>query len=470
MKKIYSVIGAFVLLAILMPDFSVAQSNPMNNQQDRQAVEFFVDYATFKAPEDDLFLEVYLLIPRQQLSFVESDTLDRYEAQAFVQVGLAQNDSVKHLDRWPINDAVDDVDEVTETQNLPDIATFQIPPGEYELIAQVIDVKGNKRGTFREPISVRSFGEEELEISDIEFASIIQPTDEPSIFTKVERNIVPNASLTYGVNMPVLYSYAEVYNMEYPSDADSFEVQYSVLDLNNAEVKSPQTLVKKKAGESSVDIGGLNIVGLQSGIYFYRVRVTDLETGNVATRSKKFYVYKPGERLQASGVGSPSQNYAGMGEDELDDVFDTLSPILTNREKRNYKRAGIEGKRNLLAEFWDSRDPDPSTSINELQIEYGRRLEHVDQTFGNQQTDSYNTDRGRVYLIYGEPDEVERNPLSVDIKPYETWYYHSVQGGVEFIFVDKTGFGVYELVHSTARNELYDPNWQRFLQTGSGSF
>mgnify|MGYP006295167913 FL=1 len=123
MKKIYSVIGAFVLLALLLPEFSIAQSNPMNNQQDKQAVEFFVDYATFKAPEDDLFLEVYLLIPRQQLSFVESDTLDRFEAQAFVQVGLAQNDSVKHLDRWPINDAVDDVSEVTETQNLPDIAT-----------------------------------------------------------------------------------------------------------------------------------------------------------------------------------------------------------------------------------------------------------------------------------------------------------------------------------------------------------
>ncbi len=469
MKKIYAILGSFILLSLFLPELQYAQSNPIDSQE-KQDVEFFVDYATFKAQEGDLFLEIYLLIPRKQLSFVESDTLDRYEAQAFIQVGLAQNDSVKHLDRWPINDAVDDINEVTDSQNIPDIATFQIPPGEYELIAQVIDVKGSKRGTFRQPVSLRPFGDDELTISDIEFASIVEPTDDPTIFTKVQRNIVPNASLTFGVNMPVLYSYAEVYNMEYPSTPDSFEVQYSVLDLNNAEVKTPQTLVKKKAGESSVDIGGLNIVGLQSGIYFYRVRVKDLETGEVATRSKKFYVYKAGERLQTSGVGSPTHNYAGMSEEELDDAFNTLSPILTNREKRNYRRAGVEGKRNLLGEFWESRDPDPSTSINELQIEYSRRLEHVEQNYGNQQTNSYNTDRGRVYLIYGEPDEVERNPLSVDIKPYETWYYHSVQGGVEFIFVDKTGFGVYELVHSTARNELYDPNWQRFLQTGSSNF
>lgn len=72
----------------------------------------------------------------------------------------------------------------------------------------------------------------------------------------------------------------------------------------------------------------------------------------------------------------------------------------------------------------------------------------------------WRTDRGRVLLLYGRPDEIERNPSSIDTKPYETWFYYSLDGGVKFIFGDVSGFGEYELMHSTHRNEIQDPNWR----------
>jgi hypothetical protein len=43
------------------------------------------------------------------------------------------------------------------------------------------------------------------------------------------------------------------------------------------------------------------------------------------------------------------------------------------------------------------------------------------------------------------------------------WNYFGIQGGVEFVFVDTRGFGEYMLVHSTARNELQDSDWRRWL-------
>ena len=46
----------------------------------------------------------------------------------------------------------------------------------------------------------------------------------------------------------------------------------------------------------------------------------------------------------------------------------------------------------------------------------------------------------------------------------EIWHYYAIENGVDFVFVDRTGFGEYQLVHSTKRGELRDDDWQRFLQ------
>lgn len=460
-----------VVALLCLADTGLAQLADVEGQADEQEqVTFYVDYATFQSDQEKVILEVYLMIPRSEFEFVKPDTLDRYVARGFVQVGLAQNDSIRYLDRWPINDSEESIENVTESQNIPDISYFEVPSGNYELIVQVIDLQTEERGLYREPVTLSRFTEEELTISDIEFASMVEMAEQKTIFTKAQRNIVPNASLTYGTGSPILYSYAEVYNLDYPSEKDSFQVQYSILDLNNAEVKSPQMVMRSKAGMSGIDIGGLNIVGLPAGIYFYRIRVTDLSSGEVATRSKKFFVYKPDSSSQPMTASAGGVDYSNMSEAELEEEFNSMAPLLTGNEKRNFKRAGLEGKQNLMTQFWEKRDPDPSTRINELQIEYSQRLEYVKNHYGNQQTPSYRTDRGRVYLVYGEPDEVERNPVSVNAKPYEIWLYHSVQGGVEFVFVDRSGFGVYELVHSTARNELYDPNWRQYIQATPGNF
>jgi hypothetical protein len=75
----------------------------------------------------------------------------------------------------------------------------------------------------------------------------------------------------------------------------------------------------------------------------------------------------------------------------------------------------------------------------------------------------YRTDRGRVYIVYGAPDDVERHPNESESRSYEIWTYNNVQGGVIFVFLQRDVSGDYELVHSTHRSELHDENWQRLL-------
>jgi GWxTD domain-containing protein len=117
-----------------------------------------------------------------------------------------------------------------------------------------------------------------------------------------------------------------------------------------------------------------------------------------------------------------------------------------------------------MFKFWNSRDNDLSTPKNEYFIEYSRRIEISNQRFAALGKQGWKTDRGRIYLKYGEPSEIERFPNQTDTKPYEIWHYNEIEGGIIFVFADLTSFSDYLLVHSTARGELRDDNWYSRIQ------
>jgi hypothetical protein len=93
-----------------------------------------------------------------------------------------------------------------------------------------------------------------------------------------------------------------------------------------------------------------------------------------------------------------------------------------------------------------------------------RRVAHANQNYKVQNKEGWRTDRGRVYILYGEPDQITREPGAAGSKPYQTWSYFNIEKGVEFVFVDRLGNSDYQLVHSTKRGELQDEDWERFLQ------
>jgi len=107
-----------------------------------------------------------------------------------------------------------------------------------------------------------------------------------------------------------------------------------------------------------------------------------------------------------------------------------------------------------MSDFWRHREPG-------LREEYLARVSYANANFRQMTREGYRSDRGRVHIIYGIPDDIERHPNETETRPYEIWNYNNIQGGVYFVFVQKNTAGDYELVHSTHRNELHDENWNR---------
>lgn len=157
-----------------------------------------------------------------------------------------------------------------------------------------------------------------------------------------------------------------------------------------------------------------------------------------------------------------TSEFASMSDDELSQVYNESKYLATGQEKEQWKTLTTEqAKQNFLFKFWKARDLTPETPSNEFKRDYLEKVKKANQLYSNIQKKGWQTDRGRVLLLYGDPSEVERFPNEISTKPYEIWHYNDLEGGVIFVFADLTGFSDYTLIHSTKRGEISDPDWDR---------
>jgi GWxTD domain-containing protein len=109
---------------------------------------------------------------------------------------------------------------------------------------------------------------------------------------------------------------------------------------------------------------------------------------------------------------------------------------------RKILNAEGDEQKEFFTETWKKIDPTPHTENNELMNEYYYRVHVANQRFSGHR-EGWRSDRGMVYIIYGEPDAIEEHNMEIDSKPYVIWYYYSVNRS--FLFVDNTGFGDFQL-------------------------
>jgi GWxTD domain-containing protein len=106
-----------------------------------------------------------------------------------------------------------------------------------------------------------------------------------------------------------------------------------------------------------------------------------------------------------------------------------MQSIIRNEELAAYSRLETPQQRDaFIARFWADRDPSPATSENEFQAEYTRRVQFAIEHFGasGQAGFGFDTDRGRVYLMFGSPDAIDREGSGDNQS--EIWRYAAVAG------------------------------------------
>lgn len=124
-----------------------------------------------------------------------------------------------------------------------------------------------------------------------------------------------------------------------------------------------------------------------------------------------------------------------------DYAVDLMYYILTDEEFKAMNKGDKSEKIHKVSEYWRLLDPTPETFYNEAMIEYFTR---VDFAYFNYQTikdkDGAKTQRGKIYILYGKPDEVQNELISNNAR--EIWIYSKIKK--QFIF-ENTSPGIYEL-------------------------
>ena len=442
---------------------------------DAQHLRVNFDYATFRYDSTQTYVELYYGFNRNSVHFKKEDSL--YTATVLFALRVEPNgmDTIAYQQFWKVPINVPDTSIGYLNHNLVGQIAMALEPGKYKLFVDVFDENDTTNvDSLRGTLEVPDYFSKKLEASDVELCSMIssEEANPQSVFYKNTLNVVPNPAGIYGAGLPIVYYYVEVYNLLNSGSDSTFKVEYQIRDSFGQVHKSSEK-TKTKFGNSSVEVGTVNASNLKTGAYTFIFTVSDSAANLYATSSKRFFVYNPnlgspvGEGTNLAGASILSSVYAAMGEAQIDKEFAEAHYIATNAEKSQYEKLkGVDAKRQFIYEFWKRRNTDPVSTVNEYRRQYLQRVAYANDHFRAGNREGWQTDRGRVYIMYGQPDEVDRHPNETDSKPYEIWYYNSLQGGVNFDFIDKTGFGDYTLVNSTMRNEIQDPNWQQYLSPG----
>jgi GWxTD domain-containing protein len=369
-------------------------------------------------------------------------------------------------------------EEGDEDHALLGVKVFGFRPGTYKArIAFADENNPGRRDSADFTLGVRKFPKNRIALSDVQIISEITPsTDETNRFYKNGYIIYPNVLSAIEPPFLLLNSYLEIYNAN-TAPTSQFEIVYSLADTNRTIFYQKEEKRDRPASQAIVDVHSLILDELPSGTYLLLVKAFAGLRGTATDSAliwRSLTIYNPDKDSmlangRATAIGTTSAVdplYAGMNEKELDREFNMNRHIALDRERQMYTElAGAEAKARFLSEFWQRRDPDLATPQNELREEYQKRIDAANALYREPLVDAgYQTDRGRVLLKYGKPDQVDRHYYDRNRKPYEIWYFS--KDNLRFVFVDRSSTGKFVLVHSeNAPGEVRQDNWEKLFAT-----
>jgi len=217
--------------------------------------------------------------------------------------------------------------------------------------------------------------------------------------------------------------------------------------------------------------GQLDLSGLPPGQYSMTASLN--LGGKAVERSATFTMAGLDETLEKdvarrdAAKGTDEGYFAAMDDKAIDAAKEPMQLIAGSGELSKYsKDLSLSAKRRFMVEFWQKRDLTPNTPENETRQQFYAAVDYANRTYGEKGRSGvpgWKTDRGRIYVRNGTPDEVLQRPQAGRSPPYEVWRFRSGKDRY-YIFVDRAnGLGNYQLVNTNDIKESGQPDWQELL-------
>lgn len=438
-KKKFAVIFLILASALLFFDARTQDIDASKNQ-----LRFYVDMAGFLNLNENskIYQEIYLSIPTYQLSYVRQGSI----FIAAVEISIEIKDSSQTIlaeKTWQTFSQVDSLRQ-SEAATILEVAGFLLEENKHSLFIKLKDMESKNEGYAGLPLPVLTDSSKNFLISEIELARSIKKTTELNKFVKNSVEVLPNPSRVFGIESPFLYFYAELYQLP-PSTSISKE--FYILDSRGDTVKYSQKQFQTNAG-TAIWAEKINVLGLVSGRYNLVLNLKNEQSKSINERQIFFWINNPYKTISINQYRT----------EDIEEFRAQIFYLVKQDELTLFDELNIEGKINYINSYWKNTDA-------AFRTEHLRKFYLTQERFDSPTMPGWKTDRGRVYIMYGPPDEIEREPAGMDTRAYEIWIYEHLenQAQVKFVFVDPGIQGNYQLVHSTlkssSRMEIYNPDW-----------
>lgn len=457
MKKI-----AFFLVMVLF----AFQLNAKNLQA-------YLAYATFYSPSDGSYIETYLSVVGKSVDFIKNAN-GKFQATVQIMMVFKKDDVIRDFKKIDLmSPEVDDTSAIDFT--FMDQQRFPLPDGNYDVDIQIVDKNSanQKAYTTTESLEI-NFPKDTVCISGIQLIESYKPAaDSKSILTKNGYDLVPFTINYYPSSIKNLTFYAEVYNTDTIFSKDEkFLIYYYIEAYETGKTLNDYYKFKKETPKKVIVLfSEFDISKLPTGNYNLVVDVRDKENKSVAFNTMFFQRNNPDVQMDLQDIAVVNITNTFVDKitnmDTLKDYIKSTYPISTQIEKtfaeNNLKKSDMKMLQQYFLNFWINRNAiDPEKAWKEYAIE----VKKVNKQYGTLIKKGYETDRGRVYLQYGPPNTITESVSEPSSPPYEIWHYYKLQtqSNRKFVFyLPDLVTNDYELIHSDAFGEVYNPSWQMKL-------
>ena len=433
----------------------------------------FMDYATFTAGGTSPYVEIYFSFVGNSLDWNIGDN-GQYQSAVDVLISISQGDSVVYLDRYKLSgpsiaDTTGTIDNFLDLQRIP------MSNGNYNMYVEVSDVH-NPESSLSSTIPLKVDYEADLaRFSDIQLVERYEKSTAPSVITKSGYDLIPLLpfySYYYPGEVSEMHFYAELYHMDEKLGADQpYLIQYYLESQATGQmVPRFAGYQKAEASETTPVLRSFNIANLATGKYRLVMEAKDIENNIIAKNVISFDRHNPKLELdlEHSELLAVENTFVSRmtNSDSLALYIDYLYPISGLLERRLAKevigRNDVAEMQRFFYGFWTNRDKYNPEGLWDM---YHEQVKFTNKAYSTRIQKGYNTDRGRVHLQYGTPDDRDGRPFEPGAYPYEIWLYYTLeqnqQRNVIFVFMNRDlSTNDFELIHSDAIGELNNPNWQ----------
>lgn len=457
-----------LMLTLLLGQFTIEAKN----LQARFA------YATFSAPGKGPYIETYLNINGHSVSYAPAGN-GKFQSSVEVSMVFSQDKAIKTFDKYNIL-GPEITDTVNGTAHFTDQHRISVPNGNYSMELTIRD----KNNPTAKPYSlvqnvVISYEANVVMVSDIELLDTFKKTEKETALSRSGYDLVPLVDNFYSEERNNLRFYAEVYNTSSVVGDAGYLLTYHIETAESHQI-NPDFVKNMRQTGKPVDIilADMDITNLPSGNYHLVINARNRNNDILATRELFFQRSKGAPVADVNADPSSvdiTNTFAARITDKTEMVENirSLWPISSPNENtwamNQLQLSDQKVMQQYFYAFWQRRNP---SNPEEAWNAYKQKVAFVNSKFSSGKKKGYLTERGRVYLQYGQPNQVSENYNEPNSYPYEIWQYYQLkdQSNKKFVFYNpELGTNDFRLLHSDAKGEISEPQWQVILRSRTES-